>query len=359
MNNYKLFNIPKKAFEELHSALQGAKQSIYMDMYAIRDDKTGRRFLRKLAQKSEEIQVVLITDDWGSRRYSKKTKRIISTSKIEFVVYNPIVSGLLDIRHFEKRGRTRNHRKLIVIDHKTAYVGGMNIHSGELTWRDFYVKIQGPIVSILEKEFWEMYRIAKTNSLTNPPTNKLNSTKNLQNDCVLRQIPHTTHQEIYKTVLQLIKQAKKSVRICTPYFAPTKELLRTLGRAVQKGVQVSILTAEKTDYSFSTVLNKLFAEEARVLNIVTNLYPGMVHAKYFIIDNAYVSFGSANLDQQTKHSNFELNILSKSRELYKQFNAMWKEDKQKSTIYTKRIWIERSFINKILEPILLQIRKYF
>jgi len=359
MNKYKLFDTPKKVIEDMIQEIKQAKKTIFVDIYAIRGDRIGRQFLKALAKKSKQIRIVAMVDSWGSRLYDERIEHIIRKSKIEFVRYNPIIKGLLNITQAMKRIRTRNHRKMLIIDNSVAYVGGVNIHKRELRWRDFHVKIKGKIITKLKKHFWEMYTISKSKEILHPKTDKELNTYDMDEDVILRQIPHTKHKQITTEITNLIKQAKKEVRLCTPYFVPTDTFFKTLKEAGKRGVRVSVITAGKADYKFSTILNKYYAQAARKINVQTYMYPKMIHAKYLIIDDTHVSFGSANMDQQTEHSNYELNIVSKNRNLYKQFNKVWTEDKQKARLFTERMWIRRPQINRFIEPILLRAKTFF
>lgn len=358
-NTYTLINHTPHAIKEVITRVQHAKQSILIDMYAIRDDHIGWQLYKVLAEKAKMIRVIVMVDDWGSRLYSRKLKKLIGSSRFEFIASNKIRSSFHHLDKLEERLCMRNHRKLVIIDEKEAYIGGLNLVKRELKWRDLLLKVKGPLVKDLIASFWETYEVIKNEEFFNPPINRFFESITMDKDCVVRQLPRNKAGIFWKTIERLFTQAKKEILLCTPYLAPHKKFLELLHKTAQRGVSITLLTTSKADNQFSRTLNYIYAQHYRKIGVKTLLYPTMHHAKFILIDGTYSLFGSANMDQQTFRANYELCILSKNKKLYKQLNDVWEQDKKKSKPFTERLWKKRPLIYRILTPFALTMKKYF
>ncbi|MCA9477980.1 MAG: phosphatidylserine/phosphatidylglycerophosphate/cardiolipin synthase family protein [Nanoarchaeota archaeon] len=360
MNSFTLFSEPKKAFSEVFDKLKKAKHCIYMEAYELKDDHIGRELIRILARKSLEIKVILIVDDYGFESPSKTTARLLRDSSIEFIRFNPVWSALRE-KHLSKMARfvLRSHRKLTIIDERIAYTGGTNYTAQEIRWRDIFVSIKGPLVADLTRAFFEMRRMAKKKFILNMPVNKKLTKRFQGTDILIRQVPHTFHRPLRKELSRLFAQAKDEICITTPYFVPTVAMTYMLFRAMRKGVKVKILIPYKSDQYWVDIVSDFFAYLMFKKKAQVFLQKRMSHAKYIIVDRSVCTFGSANFDYQTFHNNHELNIITKEQDIVQELHDLFREDCEKSLVFSKKTRRNRTVLRKLFEKILHPFKKYF
>lgn len=357
---YQLFSEPKKTFEDVFNELKNAQSSIYLEAYDLVNDSISRELFRILARKSLDIKVVVIVDDFGFERPSKTTKKLIEASNIQMYRFNPLWQALKE-KYISKISKfvMRTHRKLTIIDEKIAYVGGTNYTAAELSWRDIFVKIRGPLVSDLTKAFFEMKELCLNRNILHQPINKGLTREFKDTDILLRQVPHSRHRPYRKEFKRLFDAAKKEIRITTPYFIPTRYFQRMITRAIKRGVAVTILIPKKSDLYWVDILSDHFA--AKLLNKKAKvcLQDQMSHAKYIVFDNTVCTFGSSNFDYVSFHNNHELNIISKDKKLVSELINLFDSDRKKSTAFSLISKRNKSLFKHAVARILYRFRKFF
>lgn len=361
-NKYKVYSDTKIAFERIFSALKNAKKTIYVETYKIDRDKIGTKFLDILLTKSESVKTELMVDYWGTQREPLRRLKRINDSRLTYILFNPLYFKVrsLNIKKFFERLHVRNHRKLIIIDEKTAFVGGMNFNSEELEWKDFLVEIKGPIVKQLISAATEMKNItSRLNIFERRPIDKKLSKKFTGKDLVIRQIPSSKYSKLKKSFFDLLDSAKEELLFTTPYFIPDITFMSHLRKAVKRGVKVKIIIPNKCDNYIADILNKWFAFLKHNEGIEIYLYQGMTHAKYTVVDGKRCTFGSSNMDYQTWLHNYELNIMSSNEKLSKDLKKMFNETLKSCEGFTSKMWWKRSIIRRILEPIARLFKKHF
>lgn len=361
-NKYKVFSDTKTAFERMFFALENAKKSIYVETYKIDRDRIGTKVLDILIAKSENVKTELMVDYWGTQREPLKRLKRIKDSRLSYILFNPLhfrVSSL-NVKRFFERLHVRNHRKLIIIDEKTAFVGGMNFNSEELKWKDLLVEIKGPIVSQLISTATEMKNIAsKLNIFEKRPVNKKLAKEFNGKDLVMRQIPASKYCKLRKSFFRLLDSAKEEILFTTPYLILDIAFISHLRKAVKRGVKVKIIIPNKCDQFAADVLNKWFAFLKHNEGTEVYLYKGMTHAKYAVVDGKRCTFGSSNMDYQTWLHNYELNIMSSNEKLSHDLKKMFNDTLKNCERFTNKMWWWRSPIRRLLEPIARLFKKHF
>lgn len=361
-STYKVYTNTKDAFDRVFKSIENAKNSIYVETYKIDDDSIGQKILTLLIKKSKDVPTELMVDYWGIEKESIKTLKHLKNSRLQYILFNPLyfTTRILGIKKFIKYIQTRNHRKLIILDKKTAFVGGMNFNSEELEWQDYIVEIKGDMVKQLLLARKEMKNIAyKTKPFEKRFINKKLTKRFTGKDCILRQIPATRHRPLKREFLKLLRSAKKEILFTTPYFIPDLPFMLALRKAIKRGVKVKIIIPKKCDHFSADILNKSFAFVEHNEGSQIFLYKGMTHAKYTVVDGKHVLFGSANMDYQTWLHNYELMIMSKNEKLAHDFKNMFSETVKKSELFTNEYWWRRSFMRKILLPIIKIFKKVY
>lgn len=271
----------REALNVLYSTLESARNSILLEFFIFNNDETGRRFGDLLAAKAASgVKVMVCYDSFGSFGSERKLFRRLRDAGVMVSCFNPLLS-FYGIAHFNHR----NHRKLVVVDGNVSFVGGVNIadryyNGGDFAlWRDTFTRITGAATAEkLSVMFYNDFNhIYKSGGLVG--------------------------EDWLKSKLS---SARRSVRIFSPYFAPSKELYKVLAVTVMRGVSVDLMLPRRTDSDILHYNNMASVGYALKIGLKVHLfYNGFNHSKMMIIDDtAYV--GSANMDNRSLRLDYEL-----------------------------------------------------
>lgn len=301
------------AFARVEGELRGARESIWAEYYLIRRDETGHRFLDILADKARQgVEVRLIYDALGSFRLSRpRLQAIIAAGGrcVEFLPLNPL----------RKRWAVhlRNHRKLIVIDGKVAFTGGMNVgdeysgrarRRGTLHFSDTHLRLEGPCVADLEEVFAEDWRFAAHEALE--PRERQSSARGGATVAIVPSGPDQMRNASQLNYFAGITSAKHSVWLTSPYFIPDEAILSALIGAALKGVDVRILVPRHCDVLLVGPAGRSYYQQLLAVGVrIFEYLPSMLHAKTMVIDGRLALVGSANIDIRSFRLNFEVGAL--------------------------------------------------
>ncbi|MFA5754140.1 MAG: phosphatidylserine/phosphatidylglycerophosphate/cardiolipin synthase family protein [Patescibacteria group bacterium] len=300
---YKLYTTSQKAWDGMLKAIRLAKHSIYLEMYIFLDDiRETHDFLGLLKAKARAgIEVVIIADAFGSASLKGLAVKELKSAGIEFIYFS----------HWFRR----LHRKILIIDNRIAFLGGVNIEEKIRHWRDLQIGVSGRIVKPLLKSFALIYKkvggrkenILKYSRL--PLVQKLKSwiTDNFSAASKLYYL-----NEYYRT---RIAAAKKSIKIVTPYLLPPRWLLARLDEACRRNVQVDIIIPEDTDVKPLNKINYLNACRMSAFGINFFRLPFMNHAKLMLIDDEEGVIGSQNMDILSFNLNMEAGVFFRQKGL--------------------------------------------
>ena len=317
-------------FPALLTAISKARSHIHIDMYIFEEDALGNLIADALIQKAREgIEVRIIYDDVGCWNVRHRFFEWMREEGIEAVPFLPV-----RFPQFTSKVNYRNHRKLIVIDGETGFMGGMNIALRYVskTWRDTMVKITGTGVYALQRSFLiDWYFVDRTllNDRKYYPPSTLHlqpSTLHLQPSTlhpqpstlnpppstllqVVTSSPVVPYPEIMQGFVRIILAAKYYVYIETPYFLPTESVLFALKTAAMAGVDVRIMVPRKNDAWFAEWAGRSYLREAAEAGVRVLLYEaGFLHSKMMVCDDNISTCGSTNVDFRSFENNFEANV---------------------------------------------------
>jgi cardiolipin synthase len=355
-NRVELFEQGGSFIPALLNACRNACEQIHFEFYIIRDDRIGLSFAEAMINAVKRgVEVFLIYDYIGCFDTSASFFRHLEQSGVKCLPFNPPPFHW-GIAWFDKR----DHRKMAVIDGKTAFVGGINIGSeyagfGESPeqWRDLGMRIDGPAAGELEKLFrrnWEReggaFPVAWL--AVYPPIADEGDAEVL----IVNGGPHHNRSRIRSAFRTAIAGASESVSIMSPYFVPGPRVVRSLLRASSRGVRVQLMLPAKTDVPLVRLVSRSYY--AQILKGGIKIFERegtMLHAKVMLIDESWVVIGSANLDQRSFHRNFEVNVIVESQEFGGQVTEMFNEDLKKSHRITIEEHERRGFLLRILEKL--------
>ena len=344
-NNVKLYTLGEDKFKDLYEDLRNAKKYIHLEYYIIRDDELGNELIDILTQKVKEgVEVKLLTDDFGVGKGPKKAIKVFKKAGGEFAVFHKVLWLMLS-----PKKNNRNHRKLAVIDGKIAYCGGFNVGDEYLGkgplgyWRDTAVRLSGDSVKAIQVRFQMDWEYATGKELC--PHDKIqdyysNTEYYTTGDTRVLTVSGGPDVADFNPVrleyLELIRNAKKSVYLHSPYFIPNDSLQDALSMAAANGVDVKVIIPDKPDHPFVFWCNISSAYSVMGNGVKVYMYNrGFVHSKTMVVDGEYCSVGSANFDDRSLVLNFETNAVILSKELGKQMDDAFEEDLKYCTEYTR------------------------
>ncbi len=354
------------AFQHMFDAIRSAGSTIDMETYIIEDDEVGKRFADLLIEKrTQGVRVNLIYDSVGSIHTPKAFFQRLADSGVSVLEFNPInpltAKSGWDVNQ-------RDHRKLLIVDGRIAFLGGINISSvysggsfshksrqrpdGGLPWRDTQIQIEGPVVGEYQKMFLATWEKQK-----GPPLAARKHSPQLGNKGreVVRAIASTSDEPyslIYVTLLSAINSAETSINLTNAYFAPDAQLLAALKNAAGRGVDVRMILPSNTDSWLVFHTGRSYYGE--LLGAGVKIYErrdALLHAKTALIDGVWSTVGSTNLDWRSFLYNDEVNAVILGPEFGAQMQAMFDTDLASSNPITLEAWQHRSIGERMKEAV--------
>ncbi|MFV0470415.1 MAG: cardiolipin synthase [Paludibacteraceae bacterium] len=359
-NSVELLINGENKFPKLIEALKSAKHHIHLEYYILDADEIGNEIAGVLATKVKEgVEVRLIYDDYGCRGLSKKAISKLKESGVEtypFLKINSIQLG--------NRINYRNHRKIVVIDGTTGFLGGINITDeyinrpqNRLFWRDTHLKFIGPVALNLQFIFLTDWNFCSRQNIgfSEEYFPLKNLTRTFGNNAVqiISSGPDSDHPNILYSLIQLVLQAKKELYITTPYFIPEESFLDAIKIAALSGVKVKLLVPKKGDSAVVNITSQSHYQALLECGVEIYLYKkGFVHAKTIVCDRLVSVVGTANLDIRSFDLNFETNAIVYSKELADEMVNVFNNDIENTEQILPSEWNKRKFTVKLAEKIL-------
>lgn len=317
-----------EAYAEMLKAIETAKTSVNLQTYIFDNDEAGRMFVRALAgAKDRGVEVRVLIDDVGTRYTWPSIKGHLRGADIKFDTFLPtLIPWKLQYTNL------RNHRKIMVVDGKVGFTGGMNIRQGGMEsnpgnypLHDLHFKIEGPVVTHLQDTFADDWEFCTGERLSGdlwfPHVEQVGT-------CLARGIadgPDIDFDKIRLAILGAIGCASRSLNIITPYFLPDQPLISALNVAAMRGVDVNIIVPRKNNLRL--VQWACTAQLWQVLQRGCKVWltpPPFDHTKLMVVDDVWSFIGSANWDARSLRLNFEFNVECYDRKLAAQLNAIVK-----------------------------------
>lgn len=365
-NRTTLFQDGESTYAAMFKAIASAKDNINIETYIIEDDEVGKKFSDALiAKQAAGVQVTLIYDSVGSLQTPKAFFQRLKDGGIKTLEFNP-VNPLLAKKDWAIN--QRDHRKLLIIDGQSAFLGGVNISSvyssgssakrkaskktTDMTpWRDTHLLVEGPVVAEFQKLFFDTWTKQKGEAL---PDRKYFPPLAQKGKEVVRAIGSSSDDtgggQMYNTLISVINSAETSVYITNAYFAPDKLIMGALKEAARRGVDVKIILPGETDSALIYYAGHSYYSD--LLTAGVKIYErrvSLLHAKTALIDGVWSTIGSTNLDWRSFLHNDEVDAVVLGTEFGKQMNAMFDKDLAESDSITLTAWRERSLVRRVKE----------
>ena len=360
-----LFDGPA-TMREMMAAVKAAKSTINLETYIFDQDEVGLQFARLLIDKQKSgVTVNVLYDSVGTLGTPKEFFDNMKAAGITMLEFNPVNPaarvGKWDINN-------RDHRKLMVVDGKIAFTGGINISSTyanssffrskrkpdttdakKVGWRDTHIKIEGPAVAALQWTFIDTW--VHQDGVDLPEKNYFPTLAPV-GDKIVRVLATSPDRasEIYKSFVLAIQGAKKSIHITCAYFVPDKEFVEALSNAAKRGVEVKLVLPGVTDHGLVFHAGRAFYDDLLDNGVkIYELQVAVLHAKTAVIDGTWSTVGSANIDRRSFLHNYEMNVMVVDAEFGKSMESAFAEDLRDSKEVTTESWSKRPWSFRIKE----------
>ena len=330
--------------------IAAAKEYICLETFRFNDDSLGKRFLQALTDKARQgVKVRVLVDAWGTRQ------------KLRY--FQPIIDAGGEVRRFKKLILTlnfisdnhrRDHRKLLVIDNRIAYIGSANITAYSLSWRELNLRIVDPMARLFQKVFNDNYAIYNRLDL-----DKLRFKRNINYNqmTIIQEIPSRRRQRLAHRYETMIRSAKSEVIIETPYFLANARLRKELIDAASRGVKVTVISPLNSDVITADIVRRHSLGTLHDGGVQFKFYtPGNLHAKCILIDGDEFCITSANFDFRSFQHQHEVALLGHNKQISELLKKHIDRTLEDCVDFSYEEWIKRSRFDKVVEWMLLPLR---
>lgn len=357
-NTVRVLSGYNRIIADMTKAISKAEKYIYVEFFAMTLDASTEAFFAALAEaRARGVKVYVLFDTLGSRKYPgyRKMKKFLTRADIDWHKMLPI--RLLPGQY--NRPDLRNHRKILVVDNRDAYIGSLNMidktyhRKDSISYIELVSHVTGPAVNEAAAVFASDW-YAETNYLLRHFTkNSAESATGRTIAQVLPSGPGYEYRNNLKVFVDLIHTAQKSIIITNPYLVPDESLLAALTTASLRGVKVSILNSEAMDQWMVGHAQRSYYEQLIKSGIEIWLYakPQLMHSKYMAIDNEVAIIGSSNLDIRSFELNHECSLLVYDAAIAKKLHTEHTHDLTRSSLVKLHTWQKRSRRSQLLDSV--------
>ena len=353
-NTIKLLVNGDEAFPAMLESIRSAHDFIHLEFYRIEPDEIGTGFRELLKQKAlEGVKVRVIYDDVGSWNIHKPYLKEMRAAGVQIFPFMPV-----RFPSFSSKVNYRNHRKILIVDGKSGFVGGLNIADKYLhglpvlgPWIDTHLMLGGEAVAALDQVFIADWNFVSGEELQpeGPPV----STGTTGNRCLVQVAssgPDTEWATIMQVYFSAIATAKSSIYLTSPYFSPDESLLTALKTAGLSGVDVRMIFPKYSDSILASWNTRSYITELLEAGVRVFLYEkGFIHSKYLLVDNVFSSVGSPNVDVRSFDLHFEVTALVYDEEFASRLGRLFFNDLENCREVVMNEWVKRKRADRYKE----------
>ena len=336
-NDVELLIDGEETFDSMFEAIDAAESYILVQFYIVRDDELGRKFKDKLIAKAKAgVRVCFLYDDLGSLSLGSSYVREMNDAGVQITAFG---NARQDGREFQLN--FRNHRKILIVDGKTGFAGGLNIgneyvgsHPELGPWRDTHLKVSGPGVAMLQVPFGEDWFWSTGSVLDGLDWSaRASAAGGESNVLCLPTGPADSLESCALFFLAVINSAEERLWIASPYFVPDEQIISALQLAALRGVDVRLLIPEKPDSLLVNYSSYSYLQDMKDVPVKVYRYDqGFLHQKVLLMDDHFASVGSANFDNRSFRLNFEITMAVKDPDFAAKVATMLEEDFENSRL---------------------------
>ncbi len=343
-NKVELLMSGREKFERLFEDIRQAKQSVHLEYFNFRNDSIASLLFEILREKRKEgVEVRAAFDGFGNDSNNQPLKKshleALHADSINIREFDPIRFPW--VNHIWPR----DHRKIVIIDGRIGYTGGMNVADYYIVgteqvgeWRDMHCRIEGPAVNDLQAIFVRFWKKLGKEDLSDP--------RYYQGTCagkkmigIVNREPNTSNEIMRRLYIQALDNAKDSVKIVNPYFVPTPSVMKALKRCTERGVKMDIIMSAKYDVPLTP--DVVYYNMRKLIKRGVNVWRyrlGFHHSKIMMVDGKFCTVGSTNLDARSMRFDYEINALIIDPETTAKLDAKFIEDTKQCDLITMEEW---------------------
>ncbi len=367
-NHVTLLTSGTMKFEDMFKAISQARKYVYLEYFNFRNDSIGNELFKLLEQKAREgVKVRIIYDDFGNisndKPLRKRHLRHLNSKNIDVEVFDPVVFPWIN------HALHRDHRKIVVIDDRIVYAGGMNVADYYIhgrpeygQWRDIHFRLEGDAVAVYRDIFCDMWHYSTGSEIDSveylvDESYRLSSFDNLRQDSLMtmdgvllgvaNRVPGKMSRVIRESYIDAIDNAQHKIQIINPYFTWVYSIKRAFYRALKRGVKVEIMLSTKCDVSLTPDVSAYNAK--RLMERGADIYyyeDGFHHSKIMMVDSSFCTIGSANLNSRSLKFDHEVNAFIMDSLTTRKLQDMFEADKKSSTLLTPENWKKRRSLKR-------------
>ncbi len=344
----------RRTFDEIFAAIERAEAYVLLAFYIIRDDGLGRELCRRLAEKARQgVRICVLYDEMGSQALSDGYVGDLARAGIKVSAFNSTKGPRNRLQL-----NFRNHRKIVVVDGRTAFVGGHNVGDEYLgldprmsPWRDTHVRLDGPAAQCCQLVFiedwnWATGELLDLEWMAEAPADGNRSV------LILPSGPADDLETCALFFTHAINSAQRRIWIVSPYFVPDIDVLTALKLAALRGVDVRVMVPEMRDHLAVWLAAFSYFGEAQASGVKFYRYTGgFLHQKVMLIDDAAAAVGTANLDNRSFRLNFEITALVTDRGFAAEVASMLDQDFAESYGYDHATFRDRPLWVRLGAPV--------
>ncbi len=349
-NSMELLNGGHEKFPRLFEDVRNAKKHIHLEYFNFRNDSLNGILISLLAEKAAQgVEVRAMFDAFGNasnnRPLKKRHLREMRDKGIEIVKFDPLRFPWLNYAF------ARDHRKIVVIDGKIGYSGGINVADyyvdgleGIGKWRDMHARVEGESVAKLQDIFLAMWNEETGQNVGGAGYYPSDTARVADVDiAVVDRWPGKNPKQMRRIYANAINAAKDSIQLINPYFVPTPIIRKALKKAVADGVKVEIMISEKSDIPFTPEASYYVGYKLAKLGADVYLYNGgFNHSKVMSVDGKFCTVGSTNLNSRSLFYDYEDNLFIFDKGVTSELQKLYNADKRESYKLTREVWKRRS-----------------
>lgn len=348
-----IYTSGKNKFDALLEEIEKATEHIHLQYYIFCDDESGNQLKELLIRKAHEgVEVRVLYDDVGCWNVKNDFFKEMKNEGIEVYPFLKVVFPV-----FSSKVNYRNHRKIVVIDGRVSFMGGMNIADRYIkgvswgSWRDTHFKIKGKGVHGLQASFLIDWYVVSKQLLINKkyyPQLPIICEGNIMQ--IVRSGPIGQWRTLLQADIFVVANAKKYIYIQTPYFLPTEGLNQALQTAALGGVDVRLMLPKRSDTKAANMATHSFIDEMVKAGVKVYFYlPGFLHAKLLLSDDSITCIGSANMDFRSFEHNFEINAFVYETSFALRMKKVFMHDLQNCEKVIPAKWFKRPLKQRLAE----------
>ena len=353
-NDIEIITSGKRKFDALTEDIRNAKDHIHMEYFYFKKDMGSRKIRSLLMQKAREgVKVRFIHENIANIEISSRYYNEMKKAGVEVV---PFTNTRITHLTIGAQLNYRDHRKIVVIDGKIGYTGGMNISDDYFVrWRDTHMRITGEAVSSLQYSFMNSFitsggKIQEDYARYFPQHMKIYPAKLIQ---IVPDEPDNQWPVIQMGTVWAVQHARDYIYIQTPYFVPPEPLLQALESAALKGTDVRIMMPKKADLCYMGPANRSYYTECLEAGIrIFEKTGNFIHSKTLVSDDYLSILGSANMDYRSFEINYEINTYIYDETVAKENRAIFLKDMESCEEVTLESWAKKPWYHKLLQSVI-------